>query len=145
MQIDALFHLPFSDLWSDQYSMSRYEIKPNITPKWLGFHRNSTTIDPIANRTIGDERGHTTAYFVYRLCHDTMRTPILNCSKKCWLLMSGFRVETRCISSVPGWNQTQDQIGNSDPLLTLHVNYCLPDTSFALMQLTCPIPLSSVR
>ena len=31
--IDTLFHLQFPDLWSDQYSLSRFEIKLNITPK----------------------------------------------------------------------------------------------------------------
>jgi len=33
VQIDALFHLPFSDLRWDQYSLSRFEIKLKITPK----------------------------------------------------------------------------------------------------------------
>jgi len=78
VQIDALIHLPFSDLRWDQYSLSRFDIKPKITPKWPGFHRDSMAIGPIANRRIGDERGHQTAYFTYRLCRDTMRTPILN-------------------------------------------------------------------
>jgi len=96
VQIDALFHLPFSDLRLHQYSLSCFEIKPNVAAKWLGFHRNSTSIDPIANRRMGDERGHQTAYFTYRLCRDMMRTPILNWSKKCRLLRSGFCVGTRC-------------------------------------------------
>ena len=119
VQIDALFHLLFSDLWSDQYSLSRCEIKPKITPKGPGFHRDPMTIGPIANRRTGDERGHQSAYFTYRLCPDTIRTQILNWSKKCWLLRSGFCVETRCNSLVPGWNQTRNRPGNLDPLLTL--------------------------
>jgi len=120
--IDALSRLPFSDLQSDQYGLSRFEIKPNITPKRSGFHRDSTTIDPIGNRRQGDERGHLTAYCTYRICHDTMRTPIVNCSKKCWLLRSGFCVETRGSSPEPN--------RNLDLLHTLSVSspsgiYCL--------------------
>ena len=48
-----------------------------------------------------------------------MRTAILNCRKKCWLLISGFYVETHCKGPIPGWNQTRNQTGNLDPLLTL--------------------------
>jgi len=96
VQIDALFQLLFSDLRSDQYSLSRFEIKLKITPKWPGFHCDSMTIGPIVNRRTGDERGHQTAYFPYRLCHDTISTQILNCSKKCWMLRSWFCLETRC-------------------------------------------------
>jgi len=94
VQIDALVHLPFLDLRSDQYLLSRFEIELNITPTGPGFHRDSTTIDPISNRTMGDGRRHQTAYFTYRLCRDTIRTPIHNCSKKCGLLRSRFCVET---------------------------------------------------
>jgi hypothetical protein len=119
VQIDALFRLPFSDLRSDQYSLGRLEIKPKYIPKWPGFHRDSTRIGPIANRRTGNERGHQTAYFTYRLCHDTMRTPILDWSKKCWLLRSEFCVETRCNGLVPGQTRTQNQTGTLDPLLTL--------------------------
>jgi len=121
VQIDDLFHLPFSDLRSDQYSLCCFEIKPNITPKWLGFHRDSATIDPIANRGRGDERGHQTAYFTYRLCRDTMSTPILIWSKKWWLLRRGFRVGTRCNSPVPGQNWNKNRTGNFDLSLILEI------------------------
>jgi hypothetical protein len=93
-QIDAVFHLPFPDLRSDQYSLSRSEIMPKTLQKWVGFPCRSTTIDLIANRIMGDERGHQTAYSMYRLCHATMRTPIINRNKKCCLLRSFFCVET---------------------------------------------------
>jgi len=119
VQMDALFYLPFSDLQSDQYLSSRFEIQPNITPTWPGFHRDSTTIDPIANRRMGDERGHQTAYFTYKLHLDTMSTPILNWRKKCWLLRSVICVETHCNGPVPDQNRTWNQTGNFDPLLTL--------------------------
>jgi len=112
-------HLPFSDLQSDQYSLSRYDIKLNITLKWPGFHHDSRTIDPIANQRMGDQRGHKTAYFTYRLCRDTMRTPILNWSNKCCLLRRRYCVETCRNGSVPGWNRTRNRPGNLDPLLTL--------------------------
>ena len=95
------------------------EIKLKITPKWPGFHRYSTTIGPIANRRMWDKRGHQTAYFTYRLCHDTMRTPILNWSKICWLLTSGFCLETSWNGPVPGRNRTRNWTRNLDPLLTL--------------------------
>jgi len=131
VQIDALFRLPFWDLQSDQYSLSHFEIKPIVTPYWPGFHRNSMTIHPIANRRMGDERGHQTAYITYRLCCDTMRTSILNWSKICWLLRSGFCVETRCNSPILGRNRTQNRTGNLDPLLPL----CMRDTVCGLYPL----------
>ena len=121
VQIDDLFHLPFSDLRSDQYSSCRCEIKPKITPKCPGFHPDSMTIGPIANRRTGDERGHETAYFTYRLCHDTIRTQILNLSKKCWLVRSGFCVETSCNGPVPGRKRTRNRTAHLDLLLTLVV------------------------
>jgi len=125
VQLDARFHLPFSDLRSDQYSLCCCEIEPKICPKWAGFHHNSTTIGPIANRRIGDERTRQTAYLTYRLCRDTMRTAILNWRKKCWPLRSGFCAETWCNSPVPGWNRTRNRTGNLDPLLTLIITQYL--------------------
>ena len=54
---------------------------------WAGcstqFHSDSTDIDPIGNRKTGDERARQTAYFMYRLCCDTMRIEILNLSESC--------------------------------------------------------------
>jgi len=134
VQIDALFHLPFSDLRSDYYSFSRLEIKPKNTPKWPGFHRDSMRIGPIANRRLGDERGHQTAYFTYRLCRDTMRTQILNCSKKCWLLRSGFCVETSCNGPVPGRTRTRNRTGTWDPLPTLGTTYHAWRTSYGWLE-----------
>jgi hypothetical protein len=129
VQIDSLFHLPFSDLWSDQYSSSRCEIKPKITPKSPGFHHDSMTIGPIANRRAGDERGRETAYFTYRLYHDTIRTQILNLSKKCWVLGSRFCVETGCNGPVPGRNQIRNLTAHLDPLLSLDVPQAISNIS----------------
>jgi hypothetical protein len=119
VEIDALFHLPFADFWSNQYSFSHCEIKPKIMPKWPGFHCDSMRIGPIANRRTGADRGHQTADFTYRLCHDKIRTQILNWSKKCWLLRSGCCVKTRCKRPVPRWNRTRMRTGHLDPLVTL--------------------------
>jgi hypothetical protein len=125
--IKDLFHLPFSDLWLYQYSLSRSESKPKITRKWLGFHRDSTTIDPIANRRTGDEWAHQTAYFMYRLCHDMMWPPILNCSKIFWHLGSMCCLVTCCNGPVPGPTRTQNRPGTLNLLLTLSlVNCCVP-------------------
>lgn len=119
VDIDVLFHRPFSDLRSDEYSLSHCEIKSKITPEWPRSHRDSMAIDLIANRRMGDETSHQTAYFRYTLCDYTMRTPILNWSQKSWRLRSGFSVETRCNGLVPDRNRTLNWTGNFDPLLTL--------------------------
>lgn len=103
VQCDAQLHLPFSDLWSDQYLLTHCEIKPIITPKWPGIQCNSTRIDPIANWTTEDESAPQTAYFTYRLCYNTMWTPILNCRKKWWLVGGVFCMETRCNGPEPNW------------------------------------------
>jgi hypothetical protein len=118
VHIDALFHLRFSDLWSDQYSLSHCEIEPKINPNGPGFHRYSMTNDSIANRRMEDERRHETAFFSYRLCCDMMTTAIPNCSKKCWQLRSWLCVETRDNGLDPVGIRTWNWSGSLDPLLT---------------------------
>jgi len=86
------------------------------------FDRDSTNICRIANLKPGGERATKTAQSTYWSCCDTIRTQILNWRKNCWLLRSGFCVETRCNGSVPGWNRTRNQPGNFDPLLTLVIS-----------------------
>jgi len=119
MQVHALFDLPFSDLRSDQYSLSHSEINAKIPPKWPVFHSNSTNFDPIANWRMVDKRGHQTECFMYRLCSNTIRTLIHDCSEKCWHLRSEFCMEPNCNDpgSVPTPNQNRTQ--NLKPLLTL--------------------------
>jgi hypothetical protein len=87
---------------------------------WRVFDRDSTDTCWIANMKAGGERATKTAQSTYWSCCDTIRTQILNCRKKCWLLRSGFGVETRCNCSVLGWNRTGNWPGNLDPLLTLN-------------------------
>jgi len=119
VQIDAPVHLPFSDWWSHQYALGYIDIKSNISSEWAGLHRDSTTIDLIANQIMGDEIHHRTAYSTYTLYRHTMRTPIPNSSKKRWPLRSGFHVGTHCNCLGPGWIQTRNRIRNLDPLLTI--------------------------
>jgi len=92
------------------------ELKRN----WRVFDRDWTDTCRIANLKAGGERATKTAQSTFWSCCDTIRTQILNWSKKYWLLGSGFCVETRCNSSGPGWNRTRTRPGNLDPLLTLH-------------------------
>jgi hypothetical protein len=121
--IDALFHLTFSDVRLDQYSLSCGGIKLKIKLNWPGFHCDSTTIGPIPNWKMGDEWGHHSAYFTYRLYRDTMWTPILNESTQYWLLKSGFWVETCCNGPVLGRDRTRNWTGNWNPLLPLIESY----------------------
>jgi len=86
---------------------------------WRVSDRDSTDTCQIADLKAGGERATKTAQSTYWSCCDMIRTQILNWSKKCWLLRSGFWVETCCNSSVPGWNWTRNWPGNLDPLLTL--------------------------
>jgi len=86
---------------------------------WRVFDCDSRNTCRIANLKAGGEWATKTAQSTYWSCCDTIRTQILNWSKKCWLLRSGFCVETWCNSSVPGWNQIRNRPGNLDPLLTL--------------------------
>jgi len=119
MQREAIVQHLFSNLWSDEYLLSCYEVKLKIPPKWLVFHCDSMSINPIANRRTGDERGHQTAYFTHRWYCDAMRTETLNCGGKWRLFSSRFRVDILCNGSdwVPTWicNRT----GNLNPLLSL--------------------------
>jgi len=119
VQHSSLFHLPLSDLRSDWYLLSGCEIKAEFKRNWRVFDRDSTNTCRIANRKAGGESTTKTAQSTYWTCCDMIRTQILNWSKKCWLLRSGFCVETRCNSSVSGWNRTRNRPGNLDPLLTL--------------------------
>jgi hypothetical protein len=84
------------------------------------FHSNWININLIANRRLGDESGHQTAYCMYRLCCDMMRNQILNLRGSCrtckmeprsgsnWALnpaVSGaVRVTTRTWACSPGAN-----------------------------------------
>jgi len=119
VQHQSLFHLPLSDLRSDWYSLSGCEIKAQFKRNWRVFDRDPTNTCRIANLKPGGERATKTAQSTYWSCCDTIRTQILNWSKKCWLFSIGFCVETRCNGSVPGWNRTRNRPGNLDPLLTL--------------------------
>jgi len=131
MQVDALFHLLFSDLRLDQYSLSHIE-KPVILPRFQPlFHSDSTNINLIANLRMGDEIGHQSANFMYRSCCDTIRIQILNWSQRCRI-----RKMEPWSSSKPSPNpvgipafrvttHTGLQPGNPEPLLTLHT----PSTS----------------
>ena len=62
----------------------------------------------------------------FRLCRDTMKTPILNWNKKCCLLRCGICAETCYNGSVPGWTWTRNRLGTLDRLLTLHVSVTPP-------------------
>jgi len=91
------------------------ELKRN----WRVFNHNSMNTCRIAISKAGGQSGTKTTQSTYWSCCDMIRTEILNWSKKCWLLRSGFCVETRWNSSVPGWNRTRNRPGNLDPLPTL--------------------------
>jgi len=86
---------------------------------WRVFDRDSTNTCQIANPTAGVETATKTAQSTYWSCCHTIRTQILNCSKKCRLSGSRFCVETSCNGLVPGWNQTRNRPRIRDPLLTL--------------------------
>jgi hypothetical protein len=65
VQFPPLFHRPLSDLRSDQFPPSRYRKPGNFAPNVLLFHSESMNIGPIANLTVGGERGAKTAQFAY--------------------------------------------------------------------------------
>jgi len=65
VQFCALFHLPLSDLRSDQYSLNRCEIRPDLKQTLCVFDRDSTNIGRIAYLKAGVERAHKTAQFRY--------------------------------------------------------------------------------
>jgi hypothetical protein len=87
--------------------------------KWPGLHPDPTKIGPIATQTKGDERGHQTAYYTYRLCRDKMRTLIHNWSQKCCIVKNKLWVEIRCNGPVPVKNRIRNRTVTLDPLLTL--------------------------
>ena len=65
VQFRALFHLPLSNMRSDQYSLSRDQ-KPAIFALYLAlFHIDSTNIARIANLKAGGEGAHRTAECAY--------------------------------------------------------------------------------
>ena len=77
MQFDDLLHLPFCDLQSDQWSLSRIGNPVILAWHLAQFQSYSTSIDPITNLILGDETGHQSAHFTYCLWGDTMRIEIL--------------------------------------------------------------------
>jgi len=83
VQFEPLFHLPISDLWSDQYSLSGYRKPGNFGWKLPLFHSHSRNISWIANLKAGDDRATRTAQSTFWSYPDTISTEILNWSESC--------------------------------------------------------------
>ena len=83
MPIEPLFHLPVSDLWSDQYLLSHYRKLAHFSWNLPLYHSHSTNISRIANLDVGGERAARTAQSTYWSCPDMIRTQILNWSESC--------------------------------------------------------------
>jgi len=123
----------FSNLYSDQYSLSRYEITLKITPKSQVFNTYTTNLAHIQNWRPAGERAPKTASFTYRSCHNTIRTQKLNWSENAGLgrarLSSGNRPKsnglgvscgkTHCTGSIPVPTLTQNCSSGFEPLLTI--------------------------
>jgi hypothetical protein len=83
MQCLELFHLLVSNLESEQYLLSHCW-KPTIWVWfWVLFHSNSMDTDWIVNWRPGRERASKTTSFIYKPCHDIIRTRKFNCSQNC--------------------------------------------------------------
>ena len=83
MQFYELFHLPLSNMRSDEYSWSRDRKPANVAYKWHFFDIHSTNISQIANLNAAGERAPNSAHSMYWSCHSTIRTHILNWSQSC--------------------------------------------------------------
>jgi hypothetical protein len=81
VQFLPLFHIPHSDLRSDNYLSSCYQKPANLAYNLHLFHSHSTNISQIANLIAGGERAHQLGQSAYSSCHDTIRTQILNCGQ----------------------------------------------------------------
>ena len=78
----ALFHLPVSELWCNQYSLCCYRKPANFASNLMLFHSDSTNIGRIAILNAGGERAAKTAQSTYWTCHDSIRTQKLNWSQR---------------------------------------------------------------
>jgi len=83
VQFYPLFHLPLSDLRSDQYWLSCCWKPANLAENMVLFHSDFTNIGQITNLKAGGERAHETAQFTYWPYHNTIITQILNWSQRC--------------------------------------------------------------
>jgi hypothetical protein len=83
MQLNAVFHLPFTELQLEQLMWSRDGDTVIVACVSAQFQINSMNTDPIANQGTGDEIGHQSAHFTYRSCRDTIRIQILIWSQSC--------------------------------------------------------------
>ena len=90
MQNDELFHLQYSDLQSNSYSLSGCEKRANSKPNSQVFDRNSMNIGRIAYLKAGGEWACKTAQSMYWSRHNMIRTQILNWSQSCEVRMLGF-------------------------------------------------------
>jgi len=92
VQFYPLFHLPLSDLRSDQYSWSCYWKPAKFAENLPLFHSYSTYISQIVNLDCWGENAHKTAQCAYLSCHDTIRTQNLNSSQSRWNFKAGTAV-----------------------------------------------------
>jgi len=105
MQFWMLFHLPVSNLYSNQYSLSCSQTTPNIGH----FCSDWKNIDRIANWRLGDEWASRTAYSRDISYCDTIRTQILN-----WSSSSVFAKMRLCSMINPGnkqWLEVRFRLG----------------------------------
>jgi len=78
VQFLPLFHLPHSDLRSDQYWSSRNRKPANAAYNLPLFHSHSMNVNRIAILDAGGERAPKTTQSAYSSCHDPIRTHTLN-------------------------------------------------------------------
>ena len=79
LYFEAKNHLPFSDLWCDQYPLSRRRKRAKNRRFSHVLARDPTGIDRIANRRTGGDFSHRNRAFLYTSLACAINIQILNC------------------------------------------------------------------